>query len=134
MIEDLSNDIIMANSNEDIIENILSKKSYNIIQLSDELVDSRKTIEKEIDNPYYHLIKKQRLFLINTFEENIRNMENYYRHNKIGMNEFELLLNSDNTGQYIKIRVFISNLFTKNNLTFYFTDFLHFILLFTVAR
>ena len=25
MIEDLSNDIIMANSNEDIIENILSK-------------------------------------------------------------------------------------------------------------
>ena len=62
MIEDLSNDIIMANSNEDIIENILSKKSYNIIQLSDELVDSRKIIEKEIDNPYYHLIKKQRLF------------------------------------------------------------------------
>lgn len=54
MIEDLSNDIIMANSNEDIIENILSKKSYNIIELSDELVDSRKIIEKEIDNPYYH--------------------------------------------------------------------------------
>lgn len=54
MIEDLSNDIIMANSNEDIIENILSRKSYNIIELSDELVDSRKIIEKEIDNPYYH--------------------------------------------------------------------------------
>lgn len=54
MIEDLSNDIIMANSNEDIIENILSRKSYDIIELSDELVDNRKVIEKEIDNPYYH--------------------------------------------------------------------------------
>ena len=51
--------------------------------------------------------------LINTFEENIINVENYYRHNKIGMNEFELLLNSDNKGQYIKIRIFIFNLFTK---------------------
>ena len=54
MIEDLSNDIIMANSNEDIIENILSKKSYDVIEISDELIDKRDVIEKEIDNPYYH--------------------------------------------------------------------------------
>ena len=52
-------------------------------------------------------------FNVNFNIENIINIENYYRHSKIGMNEFELLLNSDNTGQYIKIRIFIFNLFTK---------------------
>ena len=55
MIEDLSNDIIMANSNEDIIENILSKKSYDVIEISDELIDKRDVIEKEIDNEMHPL-------------------------------------------------------------------------------
>lgn len=53
-IENYSNDIIIANSNTDIIEELLSKSSYSIIELSSELVEERNIYEKEINNPFYH--------------------------------------------------------------------------------
>ena len=40
-IESYSNDIIMANNNAEIIDDLLSKKSYTIIELSPELLDER---------------------------------------------------------------------------------------------
>lgn len=53
-IENYSNDIIMANDDELIIENLLSNKSYSLIELSSELTDERNIMEREIDNPFYH--------------------------------------------------------------------------------
>lgn len=53
-IENYSNDIIMANDNDLIIEDLLSKKSYSLIELTSELEDERNVFEKEIDNPFYH--------------------------------------------------------------------------------
>lgn len=53
-IERYSNDIIMANNNTEIIEDLLSKKSYSTIEISPELLEERSLLEKEIDNPFYH--------------------------------------------------------------------------------
>ncbi len=87
-------------------------KGKNILQGTiDQLLGYTTWKDSKLAIVFFNKNNKDFFNTINVLNSNINSTKKFYSKIEVNKNEFEVLFNSDNSGQFIKIRIFIFNLY-----------------------